>query len=84
MPAPRSTEGLQFLYVGRFVRDKGLESLIQGFEIAVKDHPANRLATIGAQTDAGGADTAFFNEMSAYVDAKGIAHCVEFIKAKVS
>ena len=80
-PSQRSTDGLRFLYVGRFVRDKGLESLIKGFEIAVKGHPGNRLATIGAQTDGGGADTAFFREMHAYVQKKGIANCVEFLPA---
>jgi hypothetical protein len=70
-PPRGESEGLSFLYVGRFVRDKGLESLIKGFERALKKHPANRLATVGAQTDDSGADSAFFREMTAYVTSRG-------------
>jgi glycosyltransferase involved in cell wall biosynthesis len=77
----RTARGLTFLYVGRFVRDKGLESLIKGFEQSTREYPNNRLATIGAQSDAGGADTIFFKEMSSYVVAKGIETSVDFIPA---
>jgi glycosyltransferase involved in cell wall biosynthesis len=79
VPAPRAEAGLRFLYVGRFVRDKGLESLIQGFEIALKNHPANRLATVGPQTDESGADTAFFREMSRYVAERKLAGNIELL-----
>ena len=78
-PARRESAGLRFLYVGRFVRDKGLESLIKGFEIALKNHPANTLATVGPQTDESGADTAFFHEMSAYVASRSLARSVELL-----
>jgi glycosyltransferase involved in cell wall biosynthesis len=32
------SKGLLFLYVGRFVRDKGLESLIKGFKNSLQTH----------------------------------------------
>jgi glycosyltransferase involved in cell wall biosynthesis len=76
---PRAGAGLRFLYVGRFVRDKGIESLIKGFEIALKDHPRNSLATVGPQTDESGADTAFFREMSDYVASHDLARNVELL-----
>jgi len=76
-----SSDRLRFLYVGRFVRDKGLESLIKGFEIALRQSPTIQLATVGAQSNETGADTPFFREMSAYVQDKGIAGSVEFIPA---
>ena len=78
-PPRDESEGLRFLYVGRFVRDKGLESLIKGFKLALKKHPANRLATVGAQTDDSGADSAFFREMSNYVASRETAGKVEFL-----
>ncbi len=77
---PRSASaGLRFLYVGRFVRDKGIESLIKGFELARTKHPDNTLATVGAQTDQSGADTAFFREMSDYVTRRALARSVELL-----
>ncbi len=76
---PRTGAGLRFLYVGRFVRDKGLESLIKGFELALPQHPQNTLATVGPQTDESGADTAFFREMSAYVAQRQLAGNVELL-----
>jgi glycosyltransferase involved in cell wall biosynthesis len=76
---PRTDGGLRFLYVGRFVRDKGIESLIKGFELALKNHPANTLATVGPQTDESGADTAFFREMSAYIASHDMARNVELL-----
>ena len=79
--ATRPPEGLRFLYIGRFVRDKGLESLIRGFEIARQQYPANRLLTVGAQTDEGGADAAFFREMCGYVERSGFGSSVEFMPA---
>jgi glycosyltransferase involved in cell wall biosynthesis len=78
-PPRNETTGLRFLYVGRFVRDKGLESLIKGFEIALEKHPTNRLATVGAQTNRSGADSAFFHEMSDYVRSRGLTSKVELL-----
>lgn len=78
-PPRDKSAGLKFLYVGRFVRDKGLESLIKGFEIALKNHPFNTLATVGPQTDESGADSAFFREMSAYVASRELARNVELL-----
>lgn len=80
--APRAASGpLRFLYVGRFVRDKGLESLIKGFALALPEHPGIRLSTVGTQTDETGADTAFFREMTAFVAASGLDWKVEFLPA---
>jgi len=78
-PARDPSAGLRFLYVGRFVRDKGLESLIKGFEIARKNHPANQLTTVGPQTDESGADSTFFQEMSAYIARRDLTHHVELL-----
>ena len=77
-PKPDSA-GLRFLYVGRFVRDKGLESLIKGFELARKKHPLDTLATVGAQTDENGADSVFFREMSDYLASRDLARSVELL-----
>ncbi len=71
-PTPRTdfSAGLTFLYVGRFVPDKGLEALITGFRSTLAEYPRNRLVTIGPQTSEGGADGAFFTAMQAYVHAE--------------
>ena len=74
-----SSDRLLFLFVGRFVRDKGLESLIKGFELSLKNHPNNRLVTIGPQCDEGGADTKFFDEMASYIDEKKLRGNVELL-----
>lgn len=71
-------EPLRFLYIGRFSRDKGLESLIHGFELALENHPAMELITVGGQTDKAGADSGFFEEMSRYVRDRNLGNKVEF------
>ncbi|MDQ6624207.1 MAG: glycosyltransferase family 4 protein, partial [Verrucomicrobiota bacterium] len=62
-PAGRFALPLTFLYVGRFVRDKGLESLIRGFLAAAADDSPMRLRTIGPQTSDEGSDVPFLEEM---------------------
>ena len=63
MPSTAFVPPLTFLYLGRFARDKGLESLIRGFLAVAPQQPAMRLRTIGPQTGNEGADEAFLNEM---------------------
>ncbi len=78
-PFPRTKDGsIRFLYVGRFTRDKGLESFIQAFCEAAVQNPAIRFKTIGPITNALGADEVFAQEMRDYVNAKGFADRVEF------
>jgi glycosyltransferase involved in cell wall biosynthesis len=70
--------GLTFLYVGRFVPDKGIESLVRGFSIALREFTKNRLETIGPQTSALGANSGFFHEMSRLVTRHGLSRSVAF------
>lgn len=58
---------LTFLYVGRFVRDKGLESLIRGFLGVAPENRSMRLRTIGPQSGDEGTDVPFLEEMKALV-----------------
>ncbi len=75
---PRKPGGLLFLYVGRFVPDKGIASLVQGYELALRDFPANRLETVGPQKDESGADGRFFEEMCQYVQSRNLSGTVAF------
>lgn len=78
--AKRKKEGrLTFLYVGRFVKDKGLESLIKGFEKSLELFPENRLLTLGPQNDEDGADTEFFSAMHQYVKEHRLDRNVSFL-----
>jgi glycosyltransferase involved in cell wall biosynthesis len=67
MPSTALIEPLTFLYLGRFARDKGLESLIRGFLAVAPQNPSMRLRTIGPQSGNEGADVEFLNEMQALV-----------------
>ncbi len=79
-PPPRAPgAGLRFLYVGRFVPDKGIVSLIKGFEQSLRTFPENRLETIGPQESAQGADSGFFRSMGAYVKRHGLGNRVTFL-----
>ena len=73
MPPTALHEPLTFLYVGRFVPDKGLESLIRGFLAVAPENSAMRLRIIGPQTSNEGADEEFFARMKEVVaaDANG-------------
>ncbi len=67
MPSTVLVEPLTFLFLGRFARDKGLESLIRGFLAVAPQHPTMRLRTIGPQSGSEGADESFLAEMQALV-----------------
>jgi len=71
-------EGLRFLYVGRFVPDKGIESLIRGFAHSLREFPDNRLETVGPQTSEQGASTAFFNRMRRHLKEHQLTGNVAF------
>lgn len=77
-PPPRNGQGLRFLYVGRFVPDKGLAALVKGFQLSLREFPENRLETVGPQTDKQGADSGFFEEMASYVQANSLTQQVTF------
>ncbi len=71
--------GLQFLYVGRFVPDKGIASLVQGFELSLPDFPNNRLLTIGPQTGRQGGNGRFLRSMKRYTAKRGLDRQVTFL-----
>jgi glycosyltransferase involved in cell wall biosynthesis len=64
--------------VGRFVPDKGIASLIDGFALSLAEFPDNRLQTIGPQTSAAGASTAFFQKMVQHVKRHGLGNRISF------
>ena len=67
MPSTALVEPLTFLYLGRFARDKGLESLIRGFLAVARENRTMRLRTIGPQAGNEGADVEFLAEMRTLV-----------------
>lgn len=69
MPPTALHEPLTFLYLGRFVPDKGLESLIRGFLAVAPENSTMRLRIIGPQTSNEGADEDFFARMKQVVAA---------------
>jgi glycosyltransferase involved in cell wall biosynthesis len=88
MPSTTLHEPLTFLYVGRFVPDKGLESLIRGFLAVARENSTMRLRIIGPQTSNEGADEEFFARMKEVVaaDAHGTQVSLEpsiFDRAKL-
>ncbi len=72
-PVSTFEQPLTFLYVGRFVRDKGLESLIRGFLGAAPENHAIRLRIIGPQTSEEGSDVGFLDEMKKVIAQDGQA-----------
>jgi glycosyltransferase involved in cell wall biosynthesis len=80
--APGLGKGLQFLYVGRFVPDKGIESLVQGFEASLREFPDNRLVTVGPQRSHEDGDSRFFRRMSRYIQIHKLHESIEFLPAE--
>ncbi len=72
-------DGLRFLYVGRFVPDKGIASLVEGFARSLVKFPGNRLETIGPQFSEQGADSEFFRAMTEYVEKSKLTDRVSFL-----
>lgn len=66
-PSSGYDEPLTFLYVGRFVPDKGLESLIRGFLATARENQQMRLRIIGPQTSAEGSDVEFLQRMQTLI-----------------
>jgi glycosyltransferase involved in cell wall biosynthesis len=77
-PARQPGSGIRFLYVGRFVPDKGIESLVHGFEQALRAFPNSYLETIGPQVCAMGGNTPFLHKMSQYISRHGLTERVTF------
>jgi glycosyltransferase involved in cell wall biosynthesis len=71
-------KGLEFLYVGRFVWDKGLEFLIKGFEKSLEQFPENKLVFLGPKTNEQGADGSFFSRMKEYINYKKLNDKIMF------
>lgn len=69
MPSTAFENPLSFLYVGRFVPDKGLESLIRGFLAAALGNSDIRLRIIGPQSSAEGTDVDFLERMKSVLAA---------------
>ncbi len=67
MPPATFEEPLTFLYVGRFVPDKGLEALILGFLAAAEENSQMRLRIIGPQSSAEGSDVDFLERMKSVI-----------------
>lgn len=44
-------EGFTFVFVGRIVRDKGINELVSAFDRLHKEHPDTRLVLVGARED---------------------------------
>jgi glycosyltransferase involved in cell wall biosynthesis len=79
-PTKKAEKGrLTFIYVGRFVKDKGLEPLIKGFEKSLRLFPSNRLLTLGPQKDEEGGDTHFFHSMLRFTKAHGLDRPISFL-----
>jgi glycosyltransferase involved in cell wall biosynthesis len=83
-PQPRRSaeEGLFFLYVGRFVPDKGIASLVKGMRRSLRDWPQNRLETIGPQHSREGASSWFLRRMRAYIRKHGLESRIVFRPAE--
>lgn len=60
---PHPERAVKLIYIGRFSRDKGLESLIRGFLIARKDFPQLSLTLVGPQALEMGGEPDFLREM---------------------
>lgn len=78
---PDYSKGLKFLYFGRVTEDKGVEILIKGFEMLVRDFAQNKLSIIGPQSSKEGADEKFFLRMVSYVTSKKLSNSIEFLPA---
>jgi len=71
---------LSFLYLGRFVWDKGLEYLIKGFHDSLRRFPDNKLVILGPQTAEEGADPVFFKRMKRYIEDNGLTSNISLKK----
>ena len=50
-PYPSAEEGTTFLFIGRIMRDKGVEELFSAASMLKKEHPSVRFLLIGAQEE---------------------------------
>jgi len=66
-----------FLYVGRFSRDKGIETMIRAFIDLAKKYPNIRLETVGPQTAEMGAEPDFVASMRELIDNVGLMNRIK-------
>ena len=67
------------LYVGRFVRDKGLETLIGSVIDACRAGCSVRLTTVGPQCDGDGGNSEFFEKMNKMIAERRMESRFEFV-----
>lgn len=73
-------ETIEFLYVGRFSRDKGIETMVRAFMRLAAVEPRARLATVGPQEAGMGAEPDFLNAMRTLVESAGLGDRIRFEK----
>lgn len=80
LPTKRVPDGcVKFLFVGRFSKDKGLESFIPAFCNAANKKDNIFFSTIGPMTAEGGGDELLVNEMSFYVKQQNLENRISFL-----
>ncbi|MDF7820407.1 glycosyltransferase family 4 protein [Runella sp. MFBS21] len=67
---------IEFVYIGRFSRDKGVVSLIKGFCLAIKENPFIKLKCIGPITSSEGGDEELFLEMKELISVNGVSNYI--------
>ena len=78
-PPPRPEgEGVEILFPGRCVPDKGVEPLIRAVVALRGQWPGLRLTLLGPQRDEEGGDTRFFRRMQALVASAGLRERIRF------
>ena len=79
MPISRKrNHNFTFIFVGRFTRDKGIESFIKAFIKISEQFPEARLETIGPMQANMGAEPDFVDEMKSLVSKMGLGERVKF------
>jgi glycosyltransferase involved in cell wall biosynthesis len=75
------TDPFTFIYVGRFTRDKGIETFVRGFMEAADSCPNIRLQTVGPLKGEQGAEVDFVEEVRALVSASRFSDRIEILPA---
>lgn len=77
-PPPRNRE-FTFIYVGRFSRDKGIETLLRAFIAAAREDRNIRLMTVGPLAAQVGGEPDFVEEMQRLAVSSGFADRISFL-----
>ena len=81
---PEISGGLNVLYVGRFVKDKGLRSLIHGFTLFLNQLPEDQqkkhtLSLLGPTSAEEGADEHFLRSMTDFISKSGYKNQIKIL-----